>query len=210
MTTTRLAEEFDQALGRTKGLHASNVSQDYLALFIRVGKESPDKLLPVIEQFERKMKVHRSNIISALFAVAKIADVSEATRQVVKKVFTDDLVNYYMEDEDNNIATNAQILERVLKGEPFSRFEEKPKKKEQTLTNIYNLANSNLAINSPSASQSVAIKYDDLNEDVRAKLDELDEAINKQDKSKVAKILTFLTDKAFDVMVALITGQLIK
>lgn len=204
---THLTQEFEKALASSEGLHVTNVRQDYLPVFVRVAKDDPEQIKPVVEMFVRKMKI-RGNTTGSLYCLMKLADASDEARRLVKELFPDDLLAYYTGDSDEQVANNAKIFRRILDGEPLKNFERKEADKYPGAA-IY-MNHSNLAINSPSAQQSVEVRYDALDENTQRKLQELEQSLRTGDRSRVKAILGYLADKAFDVLVALIAGKILK
>lgn len=210
---SRLEDELESALSGSAGLHATNIKQDFLKLFVRVAKVKPDELEPLIDILTNAMEVNRSNVLDALYIFIHIAGASSEARAFIKEQLPEDLIEHYEGDEDNRISGNAQILKRVVAGEALEQFTFTPPQQKNPIpqnATIYNLTNSNLSINSPASQQSISIRYEELSEDIRKKLDELDEALKAKDKNKVVKVVSYLADKAFDVLVAVLAGNIIK
>ena len=180
---------------------------------MRVAKVQPEELEPLIEILTGAMEVNRSNVIEALYIFIHIAGSGDDARKFIKEQIPDDLIEHYEGDEDEKISGNAQILRKVIAGEALEQFTFAPPQQKNPIPHnatIYNLTNSNLSINSPASQQSISIHYEELPEDIRNKLDELDEAIKAKDKSKIVKVVGYLADKAFDVLVAVLAGTIIK
>ena len=78
-------------------------------------------------------------------------------------------------------------------------------------TNNYILTNSTLAINSPYSTQNVHIEHSDaFDEETLKLLEDLRDALNKKDKVTVTKILGFIADKSFDLLIAIVAGKVLK
>lgn len=209
----RLEDELESALASSAGLHATNIKRDFLKLYVRVAKVKPNELEPLIDILTNAMEVNRSNVLDALYIFIHIAGAGDSAREFIKAQVPDDLIEHYEGDEDKRISGNAQILRRIIKGEPLEQFSFTPPQQKNPASQnatIYHLTNSNLAINSPASQQTVSIRYEELSEDIRKKLDELDEAIKGKDKHAIIKVVGYLADKAFDVLVAVLAGNIIK
>jgi hypothetical protein len=208
-----LESELDSALSNSANLHATNIKKTYLKLFVRVAKVQPEELEPLVEILTGAMEVNRSNVLDALYIFIHIAGSSDVARDFIKAQVPDDLIEHYEGDEDERIRGNAQILRKVINGAALEQFTFTPPQQKNPIpqnATIYNLTNSNLSINSPASQQSISIRYEELSEDIRNKLDELDEAIKTKDKSSVVKVVGYLADKAFDILVAVLAGISLK
>lgn len=131
-----LNKEFSKALNSCKNLHASCMNQDFLNLFTRVVKNFPKKINKVIDLYLTAMEAHRSNIVSALYALMVLANVNDATRRIVCKKVSKNYIEYLAKDENSSIAGNARILGKVLEGVPLSNFPRSSNKNTPAIINI--------------------------------------------------------------------------
>jgi DNA-binding PadR family transcriptional regulator len=69
-----------------------------------------------------------------------------------------------------------------------------------------NIANSNIAHNSPEAQQSISISS--LPDDIQEQIQNLHQASEKKDSSAMKKAFAYIADKAVDVAIALVVGRL--
>ena len=205
-----LSEQLVKAIQDSRNLHTSCINRDYLALFVRAAKADPQSMSEVIDILLNNIKVNRSNLVGGLYALGKLADISPETKMLVKEKIGDDFVKFYEEDEDPKVSGNAKVLNQVLQGASFSQFE-KPSSIPTPPSVTYNINNSNFAVGSPNANLNLKIQnYDQYDPEVKKLLGDLKEAIESKNKPKVTQILQFLVDKGFDLLVAILSGQILK
>lgn len=109
-----LQQEFDQAITQSENLHLSNVQQSFLPVFIRVAKAEPAQATKAVDLVIRTIQVHRSNLISGLYILMRLAELSDTMRGIVLKAITEDRLEYYSDDADSSVAGNARILKAIL------------------------------------------------------------------------------------------------
>lgn len=203
-----LRRQFNTALSQAHNAHASNISRDYLDIFVRVAKNEPHQLEQVVDLLINHININRSNTDASLYCLIRLADVSDDLKRIIKSKIGEDFIEFFSKDENQEIANTAIILGKVLGGTPLSEFE--PKKEaavDSPGSTIFNVHNSNnVAINSPNATQS--IKVDALDDDLKNRIAELQRAINKRDGVTIGKIFAYITDKSVDVAIALLTQGL--
>ncbi len=205
-----LRKQFDSALQQASGSHSQNIARDQIAVFVRVARVVPSEVVPVIQLLLANIDADRSNVVSSLFCMIRLADVSQEMRDVVRNTVGEELLAFYVDDDDEKIAGNAAILRAVIEGAPMSQFEG-PKTKEPSSANVtYNLHQSNLAINSPDAQLSLRIEnYETYDPETQRLLEELKVAMETKDRSRVMKGLGFIADKSVDLLVAVVAGKVI-
>lgn len=199
-----LQRQFGSAVALARNASSQNISHDFLGTFVRVAKQEPYKIQEVIDILMDHINTHPSNIAASLYCLIKLADVSDTMKKMVKDKVGDEFIEFYSEDENQEIANNAIILGKVIEGTPLTEFQSGAELPADNQTsNIYNLSNSNLAINSPNAIQT--IKVDELDNDILAKLVELQQAIDNKNTAAIKKVFTYIADKSVDVAIALLT-----
>lgn len=109
-----LKHEFDQAVSQSNNLHLSNVKGDFLPVFVRVATINAFNSTPAIELIVNGMQVHRSNLVSGLFMLMRLAEISIEMRQIVLLILTSERLEYYCQDNDKSIAGNARILRSII------------------------------------------------------------------------------------------------
>lgn len=75
-------------------------------------------------------------------------------------------------------------------------------------TMISNVSGSNIALNSPGATQSIHISQ--LPADIQDKIADFDKAIATKDSEKIKSVFCYIADKAIDVAIGLVTGAIIR
>ena len=202
-----LRTQFESAIAMCENLHSSNISHDHLDIFTRVARENPDEIGQVIDILLKNIDINRNNTTSSIYCLIKLADISNETKNIIKNKIDNDFINFYSKDNNEEISNNTKILEAVLNGQPLSNFKDNTKTNDNSsVSTIYNLNNSNLAVNSPSTSQTINIE--NIDEDIKAKIYELKNAIINKDKVTIGETFTYIADKAVNVVIALLTQQI--
>jgi subtilase family serine protease len=184
---TILEKQFKSALQSCQNLHSSKISRDFIALFSRVAKESPDDTEQIIDILLRNFKVDRSNTTAPLYCLIKLTDVSDEMKKIVSHKFNDEQTEYYISDHSQNISYNAKILKAVLYGATLSDFQKQSEDNKEG-SNMY-FINSNVNLNSPHANQTLNIddytiqNLDSYNEETKQLLVELKDALDKKNQS---------------------------
>ena len=75
-------------------------------------------------------------------------------------------------------------------------------------TSFSNISNSNIALQSPHAVQTIRLV--DQSQDLQEKVKELEQALLKRDSSAIKKVFNYIADKSVDVAIAVITGTLLR
>ena len=211
MPLSRILEErYLSSLSDSAGLSSQSINQAHLGVFTRVVTLQPDEVKKIAEIYVGNMRASSFNDAASLFALIKLADVSQETRAILSANLSEGFIDEYKEDGNQDVANNAKILEQILAGAPMTDFQEKqPNQHQPSTTNTYNFSNvQNVAVHSPGAVQSVEVtNTSGLDEETRQLLAQLKEAIDKQDKTSAKKVLGYIADKGIDVTIGLLMGK---
>lgn len=161
---------------------------------------------------------------------SKITDLQTELLQLINEKILDDWVNidvviknlnrYAKEEIEQSIKYLVKFgfvkkLHETLDGdfdisitkEGLKHLENKNNEPSQGIINISGVSNSNISINSSDISQF--IKTNEVRDKtVIEKLEELKDAIDSKNKIKLKSLLTWLTDKAFDVLLSILMNGL--
>lgn len=198
-----LKTQFENAVRHAQASHASNIVQDCLPAFVRMARVDSTALKPTVENLTRLTTFGYGNAVPSLYCLLKLADVSDEMKVLVRESMGDELITFLAEDEDANVKGNAEILIQVLGGAPLANFEGKDES--GRAATVYNLQNSNLAINSPNSQQQ--LKIENMDDESRQLILALLEAVEKKDKPAIMKALSYIADKSVDLLVSVIAAK---
>lgn len=109
-----LQSEFQKALANSQDLSLWNVQHSHLSVFVRAAKSDPATSSPVVKLVMRAIAISRINLVSGLYILCVLADVSDDVRMHILEQVTADTVAYYKHDEDPQVSGNAKVLSAIL------------------------------------------------------------------------------------------------